>query len=192
MEMPTAEIVPGTLWRKSGVIEHVKRGMGMGSFKTGPQPRLGACRACLVAALLVGCGTSAEQPQSRAKVGEILVNSQGHVVRLEHAFRTAEPNALLDGVVRVEGKVGQRLLEINAVCSMPNIPGWPRYDNLFGRPIQRVEDAKGATGTTQWQTLFHFDGRVESRMGTTPGPWLARLRDNLCRRGDFDDRPIKR
>jgi hypothetical protein len=113
-------------------------------------------------------------------------------VRLAHAFRTAEPNALVDGVVRVEAKGDQQLLEVNAVCSMPNTPNWPSYDNLFGRPIHRVQEAKGATGTTRWQVLFHYDGRVETRMGGSPGPWLARLRDNLCRRGDFDDRPTKR
>ena len=93
----------------------------------------------------------------------------------------------------LEGQLeGQQLLELNAVCSMPQSPGWPAYDNLYGRAIQRGEEAKGTTGTTSWQVLFHFDGRQEARMGSSPGPWLARLRDNLCRRGDFDDRPGKR
>jgi hypothetical protein len=156
------------------------------------QPHGRALSACLIASLLVGCGGPAERPQSRAQVGDLLVRQDGTTVSLEHAFRTAVPNALLDGAVRVESKGGQQLLEVNAVCSMPNTADWPSYDNLFGRPIQRVQEAKGATGTTRWQVLFHFDGRVEPRMGNSPGPWLARLRDNLCRRGDFDDRQTKR
>lgn len=188
----SAEIAQGVPWCENGVIEQRKLERGMGNFRTARRPGLGAGGACLIAALLVGCGKSTETPQSRAQVGEVLVNVGGTVVRLEHAFRAAIPNALLDGAVRVEDKGGQRLLEVNAVCSLPKTPGWPNYDNLFGRPIERVDEAKGPTGTTRWQVLFHFDGRVESRMGSTPGPWLARLRDNLCRRGDFDDRQPKR
>lgn len=166
--------------------------MSMSSDNTSWQSHARALSACLIASLLVGCGGPAEQPQSKAQVGDILVRKDGTTVRLEHAFRTAVPNALLDGVVRVEAKDGQQLLEVNGVCSMPNTPNWPNYDNLFGRPIQRVQEAKGATGTTRWQVLFHFDGRVEPRMGNSPGPWLVRLRDNLCRRGAFDDRQTKR
>jgi ribosomal protein L27 len=166
--------------------------MSMSSTNTSWQSRARALGTCLITSLLVGCGGPAERPQSKAQVGEILVRQEGTTVRLAHAFRTAEPNALVDGVVRVEAEGGQQLLEVNAVCSMPNTPNWPSYDNLFGRPIQRVQEAKGATGTTRWQVLFHYDGRVETRMGESPGPWLARLRDNLCRRGDFDDRPTKR
>ena len=152
----------------------------------------GALATCLAATALAGCGGSTETPQSRAKVGDTLVRAEDTDVRLEHTFRPAEPNALLDGAVRVRSKEGEKLLELNAVCSLPQTPGWPAYDNLYGRAIQRGEEAKGTTGTTSWQVLFHFDGRQEERMGTSPGPWLARLRDNLCRRGDFDDRPRKR
>ena len=152
----------------------------------------GALATCLAATALAGCGGSTETPQSQAKVGNILVRAEDTDVRLEHTFRPAEPNALLDGAVRVRSKEGEKLLELNAVCSLPQTPGWPAYDNLYGRAIQRGEEAKGTTGTTSWQVLFHFDGRQEERMGTSPGPWLARLRDNLCRRGDFDDRPRKR
>jgi hypothetical protein len=36
--------------------------------------------------------------------------------------------------------------------------------------------------------LFHFDGRVEARKAAADQAWLSRLRDNLCRRGSFDDR----
>ena len=151
-----------------------------------------ALAAALAGTVLASCGGAGETPQSRAKVGDTLVRMEGTDVRLEHAFRPAEPNALLDGAVRVHTREGEQLLEINAVCSMPQAPGWPTYDNLYGRAIQRGEQAKGTTGTTNWQVLFHFEGRQEARMGSSPGPWLERLRDNLCRRGDFDDRPTKR
>jgi hypothetical protein len=138
-----------------------------------------------------GCGSGGETPLSRARVGDVLIRREGTTVQLAHAFRVAEPNALLDGAVRVRTPEGERLQELNAVCSLPDSPGWPAYDNLFGRPIRAVEQAKGATGTTSWQVLFPFKGGEEVRMGRSPGPWLARLRDNLCRRGDFDDRPAK-
>jgi hypothetical protein len=174
-------------------------GMGEGMETTGSQRRASRRRgaltvlgAGLATAALAGCGGAGETPQSRARVGDTLVRAEGVAVALEHSFRPAEPNALLDGAVRVRSKEGQQLLELNAVCSMPQAPGWPAYDNLYGRAIQRGEEAKGTTGTTSWQVLFHFDGRQEARMGSSPGPWLARLRDNLCRRGDFDDRPGKR
>ena len=164
----------------------------MGSGRAQRQRRMGPRGAWLLALVLAGCGGPGETPQSRAKVGDVLVRAEGSEVRLEHAFRPAEPNALLDGAVRLRTKQGEQLLELNAVCSLPKEPGWPPYDNLYGRAIRRGEEAKGTTGTTSWQVLFHFDGRQEARMGANPGPWLARLRDNLCRRGDFDDRPAKR
>ncbi|MFM7265936.1 MAG: hypothetical protein ACKOZW_10180 [Cyanobium sp.] len=170
--------------------------MSMGDKRRVGRHRWGGQGGTLVAALaatvLASCSGTGETPQSRAKVGDTLVRAGGVEVRLEHSFRPAEPNALLDGAVRVRSTEGQQLLELNAVCSMPQAPGWPTYDNLYGRAIQRGEEAKGTTGTTSWQVLFHFDGRQEARMGTSPGPWLARLRDNLCRRGAFDDRPGKR
>jgi hypothetical protein len=147
--------------------------------------------AILLATVLGGCGGGRETALKHAAVGDTLVRAGDTTVVLSHAFRPAEPNALLDGAVQVRDGDGERLLEVNAVCSLPNSPGWPTYDNLYGRAIERPADAKGTSGTTSWQVLFHFEGRQEARMGTSPGPWLARLRDNLCRRGDFDDRPGK-
>lgn len=164
----------------------------MGCEQTWGHAFLGALGTFLAATVLTGCAGTSETPQSRAKVEDTLVRTEGTDVRLEHAFRPAEPNALLDGAVRVRTKEGEKLQEVNAVCSLPQSPGWQPYDNLYGRAIQRGEEAKGTTGTTSWQVLFHFDGRQVERMGKSPGPWLARLRDNLCRRGDFDDRPRER
>lgn len=182
--------------RPPGMGKTMTTAMGPGTTRRAPgggrrRRALLALGGGLGAAGLAGCMGPGETPQSRAKVGDTLVRVNGSEVRLEHSFRPAEPNALLDGAVRVRTAAGEQLLELNAVCSMPQAPGWPSYDNLYGRSIQRGEQAKGTTGTTSWQMLFHFDGRQEARMGASPGPWLARLRDNICRRGDFDDRPGK-
>lgn len=147
--------------------------------------------ALLLATTLGACGGARETALQHAAVGDTLVRAGDTRVVLAHTFRPAEPNALLDGAVRVRNGSDERLLEVNAVCSLPNSPGWPPYDNLYGRAIARPGEARGTSGTTSWQVLFHFGGRPEVRMGTSPGPWLARLRDNLCRRGDFDDRPGK-
>jgi hypothetical protein len=146
----------------------------------------------LLSTALGACGSARETALKNAAVGDTLVRAGDTTVMLAHAFRPGEPNALLDGAVRVRDGAGERLLEVNAVCSLPNNPGWPAYDNLYGREIERPADAKGSSGITTWQVLFHFAGRQEARMGSSPGPWVARLRDNLCRRGDFDDRPGKR
>ena len=152
----------------------------------GPVAALG-----LLSTMVGACGGARETALKNAAVGDTLVRAGDTTVLLAHAFRPAEPNALLDGAVRVRDGAGERLLEVNAVCSLPNSPGWPAYDNLYGRTIKRPADAEGSSGNTAWQLLFHFEGRQEARMGSSPGPWLARLRDNLCRRGDFDDRPGK-
>lgn len=163
----------------------------------GNAPRRGHWGQAIVLALAVGVGVAAcqrapgETPQAKARPGDVLVRSEGTAVRLVKAFRQGEPNGLFDGVVSVEKEEGApaALMEINAICSLPGEPGWPSYDNLYGRPIQRLEEASGRTGNTQWQILFHFSGQRDGRMGHQPGPWADRLRDNLCRRGHFDDRP---
>jgi hypothetical protein len=154
--------------------------------------------ALLALALSLGLGgcslTSAETPQAKAKPGDVLVRSGEGAVRLVKPFRQGEPNGLFDGVVSLSGPGGGTpgLMEINAICSLPGEPGWPSYDNLYGRPIRRVEEATGRSGDTQWQILYNFSGRQDVRMGRKPGPWADRLRENLCRRGSFDDRPQKR
>jgi hypothetical protein len=143
---------------------------------------LGACQ-----------GGAAETPQAKAKPGDLLVRVGEVSVTLVKPFRQGEPNGLFDGVVSVAtaGGGAPALMEINAVCSLPGEPGWPSYDNLYGRPIRRVEDATGRTGDTKWQVLYNYSGRQDVRMGQKPGPWVDRLRENLCRRASFDDRPHK-
>jgi hypothetical protein len=134
-----------------------------------------------------------ETPQARAKPGDLLVRSGSMAVTLVKPFRQGEPNGLFDGVIRLAGDGASKpvLMEINAICSLPGEPGWPSYDNIYGRPVSREEEAKGRSGDTQWQVLYNFSGTRDVRMGENPGPWTDRLRDNLCRRGDFDDRPKK-
>jgi hypothetical protein len=169
---------------------HLSAGLSPGK---GPGPRT----ALLIVAMGVGLGAchqpSGETPQAKARPGEVLVRSGQEAVTLVKPFRQGEPNGLFDGVVSVgsatEGTPA--LMEINAICSLPGEPGWPAYDNLYGRVITRAEEAQGPTGETQWQILFNFSGSQDVRMGQKPGPWVDRLRENLCRRGSFDDRPKK-
>ena len=135
-----------------------------------------------------------ETPQSKAKPGDLLVRAGGVAVTLVKPFRQGEPNGLFDGVVSLSSRASSTptLMEINAICSLPGEAGWPSYDNLYGRSIRRVEEAAGASGDTQWQVLYNFSNRRNVRMGQKkPGPWVDRLRENLCRRGSFDDRPQK-
>ncbi len=141
---------------------------------------------------LTGCGLfTREQPQSSAKPGDLLVQVGEQRVVLVQPFRQGEPNGLFDGVVKVSGG-GQpeQLIQVNAICSMPDEPTWPNYDNLYGGPIKNLAAAEGRKGDTSWQVLFYFSGRQQLKMGKNPGPWLGRLHENLCRHGDFDDRKV--
>ncbi|MEB3270490.1 MAG: hypothetical protein VKJ44_02410 [Synechococcus sp.] len=147
-------------------------------------------RICLLALLLplAACNGSGETPLSRARPGDTLVRSDRERVVLERSFRPGQPNGLYGGIVKLS-RIGQaeRRLEVNGVCSMPGLQaeGWPAYDNLYGRRLQ----ARGEKGGEQrWQVLFHFDGRIEAGQASADKAWLGRLRDNICRRGSFDDR----
>jgi hypothetical protein len=133
-------------------------------------------------------GGSGETPVAKARPGDTLVRSDSTRVVLEKAFRPGQPNGLYKGIVKVVGpERGERRLEVNGVCSMPGLQseGWPAYDNLYGRQLAATG---GAGGEERWQVLFHFDGRVEAGKAAADQAWLSRLRDNLCRRGNFDDR----
>jgi len=163
-----------------------------------PRPgrgRGGGIAVPLILALGVGLAAChlapTETPQAKAKPGDVLVRSGDVAVTLVKPFRQGEPNGLFDGVVSVGTVAAGKpaLMEINAICSLPGEPGWPSYDNLYGRSINRAEEAKGRSGDTQWQVLYNFSGRQDVRMGQKPGPWVDRLRENLCRRESFDDRP---
>jgi hypothetical protein len=153
---------------------------------------MGRCLGLVGLLALTGCGlVTREQPQSSAKPGDLLVQVGEQRVVLVEPFRGGEPNGLFDGVVKISGG-GQpeQLLEVNAICSIPDEPKWPKYDNLYGTSVRNAASAQGRKGDTSWQVLFYFDGRKEVKMGKDPGAWLGRLHDNLCRHGDFDDRKI--
>lgn len=163
---------------------------------TMPHPRTPPSPLLLLSLLLplAGCSGTGETPVARARPGDTLVRTGPAQVVLERAFHPGQPNGLYRGIVVMSSPGhGPRRLEMNGVCSMPGLEkeGWPSYDNLFG-------SRSGATGAAQnqrrWQVLFHFDGRREISGGGAEGvtqadlAWLGRLRDNLCRRGSFDDR----
>jgi hypothetical protein len=142
--------------------------------------------------LLTACNGWSETPVSRARPGDTLVRNGRERVVLERAFRPGQPNGLYKGIVTVSGgEGGVRRLEVSGVCSMPGLQaeGWPAYDNLYGR---KLPASGGVTGEERWQVLFHFDGRVEAQPAGAKQAWLGELRDNLCRRGRFDDRKLSK
>jgi hypothetical protein len=143
----------------------------------------------VLALLLPGCGGPPERAVKDAKAGDLLVRSAQTRVALVAPFQPGVANGLYKGVIRVTQADGaNRLYRINAVCSMKNEPGWPTYDNLFADPITDVKQAStlGAS-PDRWQIFYYFDGRVEANRKVIPEPWMVRLKDNLCRRDDFDD-----
>ena len=80
-----------------------------------------------------------------------------------------------------------RLAEVNVVCSMPDLPNWPEYDNIYGRWLEDGEQPGEKGGDTDWQLLIYFDGdKKSSGEGEVPS-WASRLAQNLCRKGDFRD-----
>lgn len=137
-----------------------------------------------------GCSSTREVRQAQSEPGDVLVSLGKTSVILEKQFKPGQPNGLFDGVISVStsGSVKKQLIEVNAVCSIPNEDGWPDYDNLYGREVAEIEEANGPSGNTSWQILYRFSGTTETKMGQKPGDWADRLRDNLCRRGSFDDR----
>lgn len=150
-------------------------------------PRLAA--GALLTLLLPACGGPSETAVKDAKAGDLLVRSGQTRVTLVAPFQPGVANGLYKGVIRVsEADGARRLYRMNGVCSMKNEPGWPTYDNLFADPIADLKQASAPGASPQrWQIFYHFDGRVEPNRKVTPEPWMARLKDNLCRRGDFDD-----
>jgi hypothetical protein len=143
----------------------------------------------LLALLLPACGESPERPVKDAKAGDLLVRSAQARVALVAPFQPGVANGLYKGVIRVTQADGaNRLYRVNAVCSIKNEPGWPTYDNLFADPITDIKQASAlGASPDRWQVFYYFDGRVEPNRKVIPEPWMARLKDNLCRRADFDD-----
>jgi hypothetical protein len=164
------------------------------AWRCGAGRRVGIVLLSILGATVAACQTMPREiPQSTAKPGDVLVRVGDTTITLVKPFRQGEPNGLFDGVIRVteEGNSPPKLMEINAICSLPGEPGWPSYDNVYGRIVSREEEAEGRSGDTQWQVLYNFSGTEDVRMGQKPGAWTDRLRTNLCRREEFDDRPKK-
>lgn len=179
---------PGTSPGAGSVRRREPRiGGGCAALPEVPLVRLG-----LLALALTACGREQEVAIRNARVGDPLVRLQATRVELVRPFRPGVPNGLYGGVVRVkepDGDRGGSLHEVNVVCSIAGEPGWPSYDNLYGEPIGDAGKAVQRPSPSRWQILYHYDGRIEANGKLVPRPWAARLKDNLCRRGDFDDRP---
>ncbi|MCP9791174.1 hypothetical protein KBZ20_06890 [Vulcanococcus limneticus Candia 3F8] len=143
---------------------------------------------------LAACGARREVAVQQARAGDTLVAEGDTRVDLVQAFRPGFPNGLYRGVVRVQepgAPAGGQLYTLSGICSVRNQPGWPTYDNLYGHRIDNLAEAERPASKKQGQVLYHFDGRIEASGGFIPTAWMQRLKDNLCRRGDFDDRPAE-
>ena len=148
-----------------------------------------ACLMALSMTAMQACTNQArETPSHEAELGDTLVVEGDTEVRLTHAFKPGEPNGLFDGGISVitDGSEGIRA-EVNAVCSMPDLPNWPEYDNIYGRWLSDDEKPGVEGGKTDWQLLLYFDGEAKNKGRETAPGWAKRLAQNLCRKGDFQD-----
>ena len=138
---------------------------------------------------LLGCTTETPEVRShKAKPGDALVVVDDITIEMTHPFKPGEPNGLFDGGVRIKGPTeDKQIIEINAICSMPDLPDWPQYDNIYGRRLTEGEQPGIEGGATDWQLLIHFDAAPENKGREAAPKWARRLADNLCRKGDFRD-----
>jgi hypothetical protein len=147
--------------------------------------------ACLSVALAAGCGTtSKEVAVQNATPGDLLVSVDGNRVELVRTFTPGIANGLHKGVVKITteaDKAKGQMYEVTAICSIKGEPGWQSYDNIYGNPISDLNEKRTFPVKDRWQFLFHFDGRTEKTGTLEPSGWVSRLKDNLCRKGDFDD-----
>ena len=95
-------------------------------------------RILLATAVVLLCqacnGALTETRLHEAEPGDALVIDGETTITLTQAFRPGTPNGLFDGGVLVSTPgVEERNAEVNAVCSMPDLPNWPNYDNIYGR-----------------------------------------------------------
>ena len=151
--------------------------------------------------LASGCGSSPkirdqaqinEIPAQRAKVGDVLITTDDVEVVLTAPFKPNQPNGLYDGGVKIKSTSTETTHhEVNAICSMPGLEGWPDYDNIYGKTINSPSDAGQEGGNTEWQLLLKFSGENISTGKKKPPAWAKRLAQNLCRKGDFDDQNIE-
>ena len=144
--------------------------------------------------LASGCQPKGHQetPVSKAQPGDVLVQIDSIKVVLTEPFQPGTPNGLFDGGVKTEDRPGEtKHFEVNAICSMPDLPGWPAYDNIYGRAIKDSSEVGAKGGETQWQLLLPFDGEAQEKGKEKSPEWASRLAQNLCRKGDFQDNSKK-
>jgi len=158
---------------------------------TPPGRRRQAALLAGLGAALAGCGAfSREVAIQKAQPGDLLVDVGGNRVELVKPFTPGIANGLHKGVVKVSGSGSggpSQLHRVTVICSVKGEPGWPTYDNIYGDPIADVETKTFPLPEKRWQILYHFDGRVEKTGKLESDGWVARLKDNLCRKGDFRD-----
>ena len=142
--------------------------------------------ACLS---ITSCSSQKEVRISSATPGDVLTIVDDKKVVLVSAFKPGQPNGLFDGGIKVISDQGQpRFAEINVVCSMPDLPNWPQYDNIYGRWLKKGEQPGIKGGETHWQLLSYFNGDKKSTGKQEVPLWAYRLSQNLCRKGDFSDK----
>lgn len=153
--------------------------------------RLGGVMPLLVSLLaLSSCARPREVAVQRAAVGDVLVRTDAAQVVLAKPFQPGVPNGLYRGAVRIErsGSSDDAVLyQVSAVCSMEGLPGWPAYDNMYGHRLADLAKAGEFSNADRWQVLYHYDGRKEGSSAFINQVWAERLKDNLCRRGDFSE-----
>ena len=137
---------------------------------------------------IISCSSNKEIRVSDAKPGDTLVVVGDERIVLVERFKPGQPNGLFDGSVKIISKnKPERLTEVNAICSMPDLPNWPEYDNIYGRWLEPGEAAGIEGGDTDWQLLIYFDGSEQNK-GSEPAPaWAQHLAQNACRKGEFQD-----
>ena len=148
-----------------------------------------ACLIALSMTAMQGCANQAkETPSHEAALGDTLVLVGDAEIRLTQTFKPGQPNGLFDGGISVTTNGNVTLqAEVNAVCSMPDLPNWPQYDNIYGRRLSEGETPGVEGGKTDWQLLLYFDGEAKNKGRETAPGWAKRLAQNLCRKGDFQD-----
>ena len=137
-----------------------------------------------------GCSTPArkETRLHEAQPGDVLVIKGDTTIKLSKAFRPGTPNGLFDGGVSISSpEMEERTAEVNAVCSMPDLPNWPEYDNIYGRWLEEDETPGSEGGDTDWQLLIYFNGTTQNKGRQEAPTWAQRLAENACRKEDFRD-----
>jgi hypothetical protein len=158
-----------------------------------PRRKLAGLLVLLGASIAACSSPPREIAIQNANAGDLLVETGQSRVELVKPFAPGIANGQFKGVVKVTSKTGSpppQLYEVSAVCSIKGEPDWPAYDNLYGNPISSIKKAGSYSEKSRWQILYHFDGRIEKKGNLESDAWASRLKDNLCRKGSFDNRKV--